>query len=145
MPPTWARLLLPRTLYDAMLAHALAELPFECCGLFGGTISEDGASVVVERYPLANIADSPTIEYLSEPAGMFAAWRDMRRRGLEVLAVYHSHPTSAPVPSRKDLAHSYGPEVVNLIISLTTSPPAVSGWRFTFEDYREAEWSVVDD
>jgi proteasome lid subunit RPN8/RPN11 len=96
---------------------------------------------VVQVYPLVNAAVSP-VEYLSDGRGMLAADKDMRRRGLELLAVYHSHPTSEPVPSRKDLAMNYSPEVVNLIISLATSPPTVRGWWLTEVDYREAEWSV---
>src|SRR5438105_153199 len=51
---------------------------------------------VVQRYALVNTAASPT-EYLSDPRSMFEAVRDMRRLGLEIVAIYHSHPTSAPV------------------------------------------------
>jgi proteasome lid subunit RPN8/RPN11 len=95
-------------------------------------------------YPLINAAASP-VEYLSDGRSMFEADRDMRRRGLEVLAVYHSHPTSPPVPSKKDRAMNYSPDVVNFILSLTTTPPTVRGWWLTAESYREAEWSVVED
>jgi hypothetical protein len=47
------------------------------------------------------------------------------------------------VPSRKDLARSWGPDVVNFIISLTSSPPTMSGWWLTDADYREAVWEVT--
>ncbi len=85
------RLHLPRRLYEEMLAQAAAELPNECCGLLAGRVA-DGVGVVEARYPLVNAAASPR-EYLSDGRSMFAAVRDIDRRGLDILAVYHSHPT----------------------------------------------------
>src|SRR5687768_15054677 len=108
------RLLVPRTVYDDMLAQALAEQPDECCGLLAGVV-EAGEGRVVARYPLVNELKSPT-EYNAEPRGLFQAHRDMRERGLEVLAVYHSHPTSPPVPSRRDRERNYSEDVVSVII-----------------------------
>ncbi len=90
---------IPQAIYDEILAQALAELPAECCGLLAGRLSEDGTiGQVSHRYALVNALASPT-EFISEPRSMFAAVRDMRSKGIEVLAVYHSHPTSAPIPS----------------------------------------------
>jgi proteasome lid subunit RPN8/RPN11 len=132
-----------------MVAQALAEQPLECCGLLAGVLEGPPEAVgpavrvgrVVERYPLVNNAASP-VEYWSSDERLFAAHRDMRERGLEILAIYHSHPTSPPVPSRTDLARNYYPDAVSLIISLTTAPPAVRGWWLSDRDYREAEWDV---
>jgi proteasome lid subunit RPN8/RPN11 len=121
-----------------MVAHARAELPNECCGLLAGV-----AGAVTCHYPLDNTLASP-VEYLSSPESMFAADRDMRRRGIEVVGVYHSHPTSAPIPSRKDLERNYCPEVVNFIISLEGPEPAVRAWWLTEAAYREAAWDLVE-
>jgi proteasome lid subunit RPN8/RPN11 len=135
------RLVLPRPILTAMLAQAEAERPLECCGLLAGAVDAGGIGVVQVRYPLVNAAASP-VEYLSDGRSMFEADRDMRRRGLDVLAVYHSHPTSPPVPSKKDLALNYSPAVVNFIISLAAAPPEVRAWWLTAESYREAEWEA---
>jgi proteasome lid subunit RPN8/RPN11 len=142
LPPPLRHLKVPRALFEEMVAQARAECPLECCGLLAGTVAEDGTGQVCQRYPLVNAAASP-VAYLSDPASMFAAWKDMRRRGLDVLAVYHSHPTSAPIPSMTDLAQSYGVGVVNLILSLTTEPPQVRGWWLEADSFREAPWEVV--
>src|SRR3954452_20602849 len=96
-PPPFRRLSVPRPLFAALVEQALAERPNECCGLLAGRILPDGVGRVEKRYPLVDAAASPA-EFLSEPRGMFEADRDMRRRGTEVLAVYHSHPASRPVP-----------------------------------------------
>src|SRR3974377_827989 len=103
------RLQIPRQIHDAMIAHAQSELPHECCGLLAGNIltgSDAALGRVTERYPLINSAAS-SVEFLSDPRSMFEAVRAMQRSATEVLAVYHSHPTSVPVPSKKDRERNY--------------------------------------
>jgi len=147
------RLLIPRKHYEAMLAQAKAELPNECCGLLAGLIraSEHLADPVhpelehprigrvVCRYPLVNNAASPK-EYLANDRVLFHAFRDMRERGLDLLAVYHSHPVTDPEPSKKDLERNYFENVMHLIISLKADEAVVRGWWLSDRDYREAEW-----
>ncbi len=144
------RLRIPRKLCDQIVAQAFAELPNECCGLLGGRIlpserpeTDVQVGEVLCCYPLVNAAASP-VEYLSDAHGMFAAMRDMRRREIDVLAVYHSHPTSAPRPSRTDLERNYSEEVVNLIISLQSREPEMRGWWLTANEFREAEWECIE-
>lgn len=132
---------IPRSVYEGMLWHALAEQPLECCGLLAGAIGDDGIGEVRLRYPLLNAAASP-VEFESEPKSHFSADRDIRCQGLEVLAVYHSHPTSHPIPSRKDLERNNWPQAVAFIVSLLTTPPTVRGWWLSAETYREAEWEI---
>lgn|SRR5262245_25563024 len=138
------RLLLPRKLYEQMVAQAKAELPNECCGLLAGRL-EDGGRVgcVLACYPLVNAAASPR-EYLSEPKSMFNAVRDMDRKGLEILAVYHSHPTSEPIPSRTDLERSFSDWVVNFILSLSSEPATMRGWWLTATEFHEADWQLIE-
>jgi proteasome lid subunit RPN8/RPN11 len=123
-----------------MLAQAVAELPHECCGLLAG---RDGR--VTHRYPLTNSLASPR-RYESNPKELFEAEKDRRRQGTEFLAIYHSHPTSEPIPSRTDLeSNLYGPDVVHLIISLQGGAPTVRGWHLHQSTFRPAEWTVVSD
>ncbi len=135
------RLHLPRAVYEDMVTQARAELPNECCGLLAGKVT-DGVGLVEQRYALVNAAANPRL-FESDPKSMFAAVRDMNARGLDVLAVYHSHPSSAPVPSRTDLQRNYSPDVVNLIVSLQGPEPEVRGWWLTEQDFRPADWEVV--
>lgn len=138
------RLQIPRQLYEEMVNHAREELPNECCGLFAGKSLAGERVVRVERgYRLVNALASP-VTYESEPRSMFEAVRDMRRHGIDVVAVYHSHPTSAPIPSRTDLARNYSEDVMNLIVSLQGGEAVVRGWWLTAESYTEGEWEVVD-
>jgi [CysO sulfur-carrier protein]-S-L-cysteine hydrolase len=135
------RLVIPRPIYEALLVHALAELPAECCGLLAGRLSADGTvGDVTHHYPLVNELNSPT-EFLSDPYSMLRADKAIRSEGTDVLAVYHSHPTSDPVPSRKDRERNYSPRVMNLIIG-TNETPEVRAWWLTETDYCEGEWEV---
>jgi proteasome lid subunit RPN8/RPN11 len=138
------RLLLPAQLLAEMIAQARAELPNECCGLLAGRL-EGEVGRVEARYALVNAAASPT-EYLSDWQSMFEADRARRKGGLEFLAVYHSHPCSDPIPSRKDMdpdRNGYGDTVVHLIISLKGGEAAVRGWWLTPGAFREADWEVI--
>ena len=142
--PNRYKLLLPQTVYQKMVAHALAERPNECCGLLAGV---PGTAVVraVRHFSLINEHETPTIEYRSKPECMFAATKTMRSDGLQEVAVYHSHPTSPPVPSRKDVARSYSDWVMNLIISLESGQPEVRAWWLLDAGFEPAEWDLADD
>ena len=146
------RLLIPGALLEGLIAQALTERPLECCGLLAGVREEaktgdkstESVGRVTRRYPLVNAAASPT-EFLSDGRGMLDADRDMRACGLDLLAVYHSHPTSPAVPSRTDLARHWYADVVCMIVSLAVTPPDVRAWWLMETEYREAEWEVIDD
>ena len=137
------RLQVPRRIREEMITHARAELPNECVGLLAGVI-EGGMGRIVERYALVNAAASPR-EFLSQPESMFAAYRGMREHGLDILAIYHSHPTSEPVPSRTDLERNYSSDVVHLIISLKDEPPLIRAWWLMENSYCELEWYWITD
>ena len=116
-----------RPILDEAIAHARDELPNECCGLLAGEIA-DGVGIATSRFPIRNDEASPR-EYLSNARDMLAASRAMREKGLELLAIYHSHPATEPAPSQKDIErNTYGESVVHLIVSLADSQASVRCW-----------------
>jgi len=141
-----------------MVAQARAELPNECCGLLAGKIiaGAPAQGVVAKRYPLINQAASsttasegwgmldPRTEYLAAGRSMLDAQKDMRRLETRELAVYHSHPTSAPIPSKKDIERNiYGMMAMHLIISLQAGEVHMRAWWLGDQDFTEAEWDWV--
>lgn len=123
----FARLVVPDLLLAELVGHARALAPVECCGLLAGHITHEVATVS-ERFAITNDAASAT-RYATNPRDMLAAFRSMRARGLELLAIYHSHPTSAAVPSARDLDdNTYGETVVHLIVGLAGAGPDVRAW-----------------
>jgi proteasome lid subunit RPN8/RPN11 len=125
-------------LLDGVLAHARRELPNECCGLLAGRVV-GGAGVATMWIAVGNDAASPT-EFVTNPRDMLSAFRAMRAAGKELLAIYHSHPASEPVPSRRDVErNTYGETVVHLIVGLAGPEPVVRGWWLGTGPAREAE------
>ena len=97
---------------DAVIAHARAAQPAECCGVLIGS-----GRAIDEALPARNLAGSPT-RFLVDPKDHIDARRAARRRGLDVLGFYHSHPDSPAWPSPTDVDEATYPEAVHLIVSL---------------------------
>src|SRR5205807_9517625 len=116
----------------------------ECCDLVAGKMEDDAVARVLCRFPLVNKMASPT-RYLSEDRSLLNAHLDARKNGLEFLAVYHSHPTSRPVPSRTDLGENYWEGLIHFIISLENIRPEVRGWWLTAGQYQPADWECIEN
>jgi proteasome lid subunit RPN8/RPN11 len=108
-----------RSACEALIAHARADAPRECCGLL------IGREALVERVvPAVNVRASD-VSYLIDPRDHFAAIRAARSEGLSVVGGYHSHPRSQALPSATDLAESAGPGFLYVI----AAPAFRDGWR----------------
>jgi proteasome lid subunit RPN8/RPN11 len=127
-----------------MIEQAKNHQPNECCGLLGGMVANDGLAMVLGCFPLINAAHSPVL-FESDPRSIFEATRAIDQQGWQLLAIYHSHPTSEPIPSRTDLERSYDPEVMNLILSLQHDPVLIRAWWLLPDSFTEADWEVVDE
>ena len=128
-----------RSLLDAVIAHARAELPNECCGLLAG--SADGRAM--RHFPIRNDLASPT-EYLTNARDLLDAMKASRADGIEVLAIYHSHPASDPIPSKTDLANNtWGENAMHVIVGLAGIQASIRGWWLGETDFQEAEIVVT--
>jgi proteasome lid subunit RPN8/RPN11 len=108
-----ASIAIPETVVRDMLAHAREDASRECCGLLIGM----GDSVA--RSVRARNLDANASRYLIDPQDHFAAIRSARAEGLEVIGAYHSHPSSAAIPSATDIAEANsGSDFLYLIVSL---------------------------
>lgn len=129
---------IPRDIHDAMVVHCQREAPLEACGILGGI-----APRVSSFHALRNISASE-VRYDADPRDLIDAVLALRRRGAEFLAIYHSHPRWAAIPSRTDLRENhYGP-LPRIIVSLLGVVPEVRVWRLDSDSYTELEWTIVD-
>ncbi|MGL6074732.1 MAG: M67 family metallopeptidase [Fimbriiglobus sp.] len=110
-----------------LIALAAAAHPLECCGLLAGQ-----AGHIEAIYPIPNELGSP-VAFRTEPWAMLQAQRKMRTAGQELLAIYHSHPTSPPIPSRLDLAENPHVDAVLCVIIHQTT---LRAWRL-YPDHAE--------
>ena len=121
------RLTLPEALRREIVERAEAALPNECCGLLAGVRVAEGWHAG-RLIPLENVAASPIL-YEAEPKALLLAHREMRERGEELVGVYHSHPTSPPVPSRTDRERNgHGDGVAHLIVGRGRGNWDVRAW-----------------
>lgn len=118
-----ADLRIPQPILDDLIAHARALAPHECCGFLAGK-----NSVVTHLYRITNVValegaaeqasfDTAKMEHLGrlspqeraeiafvmDAQDMFRAVKDMRKQGLELQVVYHSHPHDPARPSATDI------------------------------------------
>lgn len=101
-----------RAHWAQMAVHVAAQSPNEACGLLAGL---QGASLHV--YEITNELASPT-HFSMAPVEQLRAFLHMQQQGWDLLAIYHSHPSGPPQPSRTDLAEARYPGVAHLIWSL---------------------------
>jgi proteasome lid subunit RPN8/RPN11 len=106
-----------RDALDAIVAHARTAQPAECCGMLVGS----GGSIE-QAVAARNLEDRPT-RFLIDPKDHIDARREARRRGLEVIGFYHSHPYSPSWPSPADLAEATYAGALYLIVSLREATP----------------------
>lgn len=100
---------LSEALRTQLLRHAAEQLPLEACGLLGG--SQGSARLFI---PCRNAEQSP-VRYAIAPEEILQALRQFESEGLELLAVFHSHPIGDAYPSPTDVQFAAYPQVLYLI------------------------------
>jgi proteasome lid subunit RPN8/RPN11 len=116
---------IPQAVFLDMVNHAKKEWPIECCGLLAG---RDG--LVTRIYRLDNQERSQT-SYLAAPEQQFQAFTELEDLGLDLLAIYHSHPDTECYPSRTDIEKAYFTEAIYMIVSLKERTSRVRAFRIT--------------
>jgi [CysO sulfur-carrier protein]-S-L-cysteine hydrolase len=118
-----------------MELHIQACLPEEACGLAGGR-----GQRLEMILPVTNRLHSP-VRFEMEPVEMLQAFERFEATGMELAAIFHSHPKGPPVPSETDLASFFYPGVAYLI----WAPEGVE-WQvrgFIIENARVTELEFV--
>ena len=138
-----------RELLDDVIAHARAEAPHECCGMIA---SRDGEAVAVHR--ARNVAENPVKLYVMESREQYRIQNEIEEAGLDLGAIYHSHPASEPVPSPTDrklaaigndenrrLAY---PGTLYIIVGLADpDQPDVRAWSIELDEVSQVALEVV--
>jgi proteasome lid subunit RPN8/RPN11 len=106
-PPECVRL--ERRHWLEMQEHVASRAPLEACGLMGG---EGGVCRLV--IPVSNIAGSP-VRFRMDPEEQIQAMLRIEHMELDLLGIYHSHPSGPPGPSPTDYADAAYPEAAYLI------------------------------
>jgi proteasome lid subunit RPN8/RPN11 len=113
-------------LAQAIVDHAIADLPNECCGMIAG-VGGDATRVL----KASNSEGSPFM-YVMDPREQLRIMDDIEDSGEELLAIYHSHTRSAAYPSRTDVELAFFPDTLYLIVSIADSDaPEIRAFRIS--------------
>jgi proteasome lid subunit RPN8/RPN11 len=131
---------IPRKIYRQMVEQAQREFPLECCGLLAGT--PDG---ITHIYPMTNV-DQSRVSYSMDPKEQFKTFKQIRDAGVEMRAIYHSHPKHPAYPSATDVRLAYDSEAIYLILSIQdkTDEPLMRGFRIVDGKISEVSFTVEE-
>ena len=119
-------LTIPKSIRDDIIAHAREGFPLEVCGILGG----QGGSVSA-TFRMTN-TDASNEHFMMDPKEQFAVVKELRARGLEMAAIYHSHPETPARPSEEDIRLALTPDVSYVIVSLADPGiPVLRSFRIT--------------
>ena len=92
--------------WETMVSHARATYPDECCGAMIGAI-EGETKTVQFAVTLANAyGGAKGARYELRQDDLLAADAEARKRGLDLIGIFHSHPDCDAYFSKTDLENS---------------------------------------
>ena len=94
------------TAWAAMVAHAEASYPNECCGAMLGTSDGDVKNVALAEALENAYAGAQGARYELRPEDLLAADKKARSAGLDLIGIFHSHPDCDAYFSKTDLENS---------------------------------------
>jgi proteasome lid subunit RPN8/RPN11 len=92
--------------WQEMVAHARSTYPNECCGAMLGRIDGDAKDVLIAMRLENASKGSQAARYELRNEDLLAADQEARRRGLDLIGIYHSHPDCGAYFSETDLKNS---------------------------------------
>lgn len=125
---------IPEKIYDDIIAHARDGMPLEVCGILGGR-----GDTVFAMYRMVN-TDAKSDHFMMDPREQIEVMNELRHKGLEMTAFYHSHPEGPSHPSAEDVRLAFYPDVFVLIVSLAEpSKPVMKSSKIY-----EGQFEMVD-
>ena len=112
-----------KNIIENLVKHAQSGAPIEVCGYLA---SQD--DTVVKHYELTNV-DQSEEHFSFDPKEQFATVKDARNNGMEVCAVYHSHPVTPARPSQEDIRLAFDPNISYVIVSLADGGQDVKSFK----------------
>lgn len=94
------KVILPKSVADAIIDHVRREYPIEACGALFGHVA-GGSCSIIKTVPLRNILASSTSFWFDIREWMRVII-DAGKVGLEYIGLYHSHARDEPLPSLSD-------------------------------------------
>jgi proteasome lid subunit RPN8/RPN11 len=114
---------------EAMVAHARADDPNECCGVIVGDRPAADGGVPIRWQATRNAYASP-YRYTIHPDDLYQLMVEVDDADDRVFwAIVHSHVRSAAYPSPTDVAQAIYADALYLLVSLEADEPALGAFR----------------
>lgn len=130
-------LLIPKEIAAKMQELAEKGLPFEICGLLSGK------SLVVESLWELETKYKHRSQFFVEEHKVEEILKKIENQGEEVLAIYHSHPTAAAIPSTLDILHHPDSTVFMIIISLKDEKRQINCFEINEGISKQFPYSII--
>ena len=126
-------IVISKILLDDVIAHCKETYPYEACGIIAGK-----DRVVKKVYLMTNVEKS-RFSYMLDPKEQFIVMKDLREQGLEMTAIFHSHPYADAYPSPRDIKLAFYEDSFYLIVSLIHKEPLIKAFEIKDAIVREVE------
>lgn len=112
---------------EEMLAHVKEQAPLEACGLLSGRDDR-----VEKVYLVENQAKSPQ-QFVMDPLQQLRVFEEIEEDGLELAAIFHSHPAGPEAVSATDVEQAAYP-VVHIVLARQNGSETWSARGFWIEN-----------
>lgn len=119
-----------------MIDHVAAHAPQEACGLLAGRDSK------VEKIFLVQNQAQSAVRYVMNPIEQLAAFAWIDSNGMDLLGIFHSHPSGPETVSATDVIEA-AYAVVHVIISRMDETWRARGFWIEDNDYSEAAIQIL--
>ena len=119
-----------------MIMHVDNHAPLEACGLLAGRGSTVESVIVVQ-----NQAQSP-VRYVMDPIEQLHAFEWIESNGLDLIGIFHSHPTGPETVSPTDIAEA-AYTVVYVILARVDGTWRARGFWIEHGDFREVTLQIL--
>lgn len=120
-----------------MQEHVDTQVPLEACGLLAGKRDR------VERVILVQNQAQSAVRFVMEPHEQLQAFNWIESNGLDLLGIFHSHPTGPAIVSPTDIAEA-AYEVIHIVWSRTQAGWQARGFWIENGNATEVKLKIVD-
>lgn len=125
------------TLLQEMIDYVDGHAPLEACGLLAGRVAR-----VEKMVGITNQAQSE-VRFVMDPYEQLRAFDWIESQGLELLGIFHSHPSGPETASSTDIAEA-AYDVVHVILSRRANQWQARGFWIEGEAAREVTLELAE-
>lgn len=128
-----------KNIIKQIIEHARKDAPVEACGYLAGN-----DFLIKKIYKMTNKDNSPE-HYSFILEEQFSVVKEARKEGLDLIGVYHSHPSSPARLSKEDIGLAYDQEKIYFIISLSGNEPDFKAFTVKNKNVNEVAIKIFEE